>query len=137
METATKELYTCASCLSVFWVDEMAPNGSSKPSYCKECSNRIRRENRERNLSRSRKYWRDYYRIHSLKIRECRKIRYYSSPEKEKAGVAVFKASLSKQPCELCRTLDSVEAHHDDYNKPLEVRWLCSKHHRRLHYGIR
>jgi hypothetical protein len=26
-----------------------------------------------------------------------------------------------------------LEAHHDDYAKPLEVRWLCRFHHRRSH----
>jgi hypothetical protein len=36
---------------------------------------------------------------------------------------------LIKQPCEICGDL-KVQAHHDDYAKPLEVRWLCKKHHR-------
>ena len=27
----------------------------------------------------------------------------------------------------------TVEAHHEDYAKPLEVVWLCGRHHRQLH----
>lgn len=34
--------------------------------------------------------------------------------------------------CEICGEEKS-EAHHEDYNKPLEVMWLCNKHHRELH----
>jgi hypothetical protein len=36
------------------------------------------------------------------------------------------------QPCEECGAEVSV-GHHDDYRKPLEVRWLCDSHHRRWH----
>ena len=38
---------------------------------------------------------------------------------------------LERQPCEVCGA--KAEAHHDDYDKPLEVRWLCFKHHREWH----
>lgn len=36
------------------------------------------------------------------------------------------------QPCEVCGK-DKTHGHHDDYSKPLEVRWLCPYHHRKLH----
>jgi ribosome-binding protein aMBF1 (putative translation factor) len=39
---------------------------------------------------------------------------------------------LVPEPCEVCGT-ETVEAHHDDYDKPLEVRWLCRRHHSEVH----
>ena len=49
--------------------------------------------------------------------------------------VAAAKAngSLIEQPCEICGSVIDVEAHHDNYSKPLEVRWLCIQHHRQHH----
>lgn len=40
---------------------------------------------------------------------------------------------LIKQPCEVCGYDLYVEAHHDDYDKPMEIRWLCRNHHREHH----
>ena len=40
---------------------------------------------------------------------------------------------LIKLPCEICKTVENVEAHHDDYTKPMSIRWLCRKHHREYH----
>lgn len=53
-----------------------------------------------------------------------------------KANQAVSKAKrlgqLIKQNCEHCGS-DKTHAHHDNYNFPLDVRWLCNKHHREWH----
>ena len=55
-------------------------------------------------------------------------------------SLAIDSGILFEAPCEQCgkrpkqkgRTR-SVVAHHDDYNKPLAVRWLCNKCHRDWH----
>ena len=56
---------------------------------------------------------------------------------KYSAHLAVQRAlgcgQLAKQPCEVCGAL-TVDAHHDRYDQPLNVRWLCRKHHVKLHY---
>lgn len=45
---------------------------------------------------------------------------------------AVKAGKMIRQPCEICG-VEKVDAHHDDYWKPFEVRWLCRSHHREHH----
>ncbi len=40
---------------------------------------------------------------------------------------------ITKAPCEVCGAADFVHAHHDDYARPLDIRWLCPDHHRQWH----
>lgn len=53
------------------------------------------------------------------------------NPEKSRAHREVYfairRGALKKEPC-FCGDLD-VQAHHYDYSKPLDVEWLCKKHH--------
>lgn len=60
-------------------------------------------------------------------------------PEKYNAYIAVRNAirsgKLIKQPCSVCKNPNS-QAHHTDYSNPLDVIWLCRKHHLEKHGKI-
>ena len=57
-------------------------------------------------------------------------------PKRYLAHMHVEKAKrrgdLVPQPCEVCGK-HTVDAHHDDYDRPLDVRWLCRRHHVQHH----
>lgn len=40
--------------------------------------------------------------------------------------------AIVPQPCEVCGDTN-VDGHHDDYTRPLDVRWLCRTHHAEHH----
>ncbi|MPW16949.1 hypothetical protein GCT13_08390 [Paraburkholderia sp. CNPSo 3157] len=47
---------------------------------------------------------------------------------------AVKRGDITKPDCcETCSSKDSLHAHHDDYSKPLTVRWLCHACHGKEH----
>ena len=45
---------------------------------------------------------------------------------------AIKAGKLVSQACEVCGK-KKVDAHHEDYMKPFDVRWLCRKHHLARH----
>jgi len=59
------------------------------------------------------------------------------NPEKAKAHAMVARriraGHMTRKPCEKCGATEKIHAHHDDYSKPLDVRWLCPAHHKADH----
>lgn len=49
------------------------------------------------------------------------------------AAKAIHAGNLTRQPCETCGKDGTTHAHHDDYNRVLDVRWLCSRCHFKIH----
>lgn len=77
--------------------------------------------------------WKLYYENNKGKLQEYDR---RQDPKKRSArnklNAAIRNNQITRQPCEVCGK-EKVDAHHDDYDKPLEVRWLCRTHHSRLH----
>lgn len=46
--------------------------------------------------------------------------------------MAQSRGKLRPEPCRRCGA-EPAEKHHPDYEKPLEVEWLCRSCHRRMH----
>jgi len=51
---------------------------------------------------------------------------------REKYKTALKRGKLVKTPCMVCGESE-VEGHHPDYSRPLDVVWLCRKHHMEIH----
>lgn len=45
---------------------------------------------------------------------------------------AIKKGLLVRLPCHVCGKTPT-HGHHEDYSKPLDVIWLCHKHHKAVH----
>jgi hypothetical protein len=74
------------------------------------------------------------------RLRDGRKAWAANHPNKRAAhvitGNALRDGRLMRGPCEVCGNRET-EAHHDDYDKPLTVRWLCREHHIEWHTSKR
>lgn len=77
-----------------------------------------------RNEEERREYHRQYWHKRKEKPGEMEKI-----SARRKMNNAITAGKLHLGPCEVCGSTIKIEGHHDDYSKPLEVRWLCHEHH--------
>ncbi len=113
---------------------KMAHMADGHVNRCKECTKEMVRANYRKTIEARTAYERERWqrperRADAARYQNKRRKKY---PEKDRARNLVTKAmkagSLRRQPCEKCGT-KRAQAHHDDYSKPLQVRWLCYKHH--------
>ncbi len=135
----TKQCFKCEKILPVesFYAHPKMADG--RLGKCKECTKKDATANRCRNLERYRDYDRQRYQTPERRQRGVAAARLHRQrhPDRAQARHAVANAvrdgRLLRKPCEVCGCEKS-EAHHDDYSRPLDVRWLCRVHHR-MHHG--
>lgn len=100
---------------------------------CIDCTKKDAINYRLLNIDRIRNYDRNRGNRQTIEqVREYRK----KNPNKYKATCMVNNAirdgKLFMEPCQICGC-EKTHAHHDDYMKPLNVRWLCAIHHKSWH----
>lgn len=47
---------------------------------------------------------------------------------RRKSSYAILRGRIPKKPCLVCGEIKA-EAHHNNYNDPYDITWLCRKHH--------
>ena len=106
-----------------------------KAAYNKAYLVKWRAENRER----IHQYMRDNKGRWPAQTRQVSKQR---TPEAIAARDALnnavrLKKVIKPSKCEACEATVRLHGHHDDYSKPLDVRWLCTPCHVELHRNQR
>lgn len=130
---------TCSRCEQEKVAEDFARSLTTKDKLshiCRACKRlydqNYRKENREKINAKERKWRKENRDWTREKWREYRE----NNPKKYRAHYlvcnAVKRKRLEKEPCEVCGS-ELSQAHHDDYDKPLEVRWLCAQHHSDWH----
>lgn len=106
---------------------ELCPHGVLGKRKCKEC---LRRE--QRGLKEVKKKWMD---ANIETMRASRKRWREKCPEKVNAHSLGRSTQLGTE-CTKCGSLEQLERHHPDYQKPLEVVTLCRDCHTSLHTSL-
>lgn len=123
---------------------------------CKECTKERVRSNRLANIE----YYRNYDRNRPNKEeRAIKQAEYLKTPRGKEVSLKAtrnfrkdkikYKAHnelnnslrdgkiLKPSNCQNCKIECNPHGHHDDYSKPLDVRWLCTKCHTDFHNAVR
>lgn len=149
----SKECFKCKTVkpLTDFYKHPMMADGHV--NKCKECNKLDVRTNREKKIDYYREY--DKKRSNIPKRIVARKeyaqtgngvrshklaLETYGNkyPYKKIAHNAISNAIrdgkiVAPETCESCKTIQPLQAHHDDYSKPYAVRWLCQFCHVQWH----
>lgn len=153
-----KQCFKCGAIkpISEFYKHKQMSDGHL--NKCKECTKKDVGEHRAYNIDKIREYDRNRPNKSERVVKNRERIN--SDPEKKKnynqlriewnkrnnikrnahskLARAVLNGTVKREYfCSKCGSDNQVEAHHEDYKKPLEVVWLCSKCHHERHVEIR
>jgi len=133
--------WLCPKCLTLklsgdFYKDKRSPNGLK--SQCKKCHTSTSIATRDKDLARyrNREYARSSRRSNPEKVRniERERSRHRVRTERDNArqilnGAVRTGKVVKPVSCSDCGAIGKITGHHEDYNRPLDVVWLCYECH--------
>ena len=138
----SKECFKCKTVklLEEFYKHSNMPDGHV--NKCKECNKNDVTANRNKNIEKIRAYDRERGK-EPKRIKATVEItRAWRNEDKRRSVAhnavarAVRNGELVRQPCCRCGE-EKTFAHHEDYDKPLEVVWLCQPCHKQRHKELK
>lgn len=146
----------CPQCHLILELDKFQLNRGKYHGMCKPCQKLRRQLNKDKTNATSyawRKLNREKTREYNQRYRAKNRDKYLKWASEHEAKVkgknphaknahaklyqAIKKGLVKKDQCAVCEKLYNLPvaavAHHCDYNKPLDVQWLCKPHHQAWH----
>jgi hypothetical protein len=108
---------------------------------CKSCTREDVIDNRNKNIEKYREYDRERAKNSERQQARIEINRAWRNEDKRRAKChnavarAIKSGELVRIPCVRCGDVNSL-AHHEDYDKPLEVIWFCQPCHKERHKEI-
>ena len=109
--------------------------------WCKDCTKRNSKNGYRQNRAERIKQVQAYSKTLKGRVMQSENVRRWlkKNPKKYLDHMLVKQAIkygiLKVEPCLVCGS-EKVHAHHEDYDRPYNVKWLCPQHHKDAHNNL-
>jgi len=130
----------CFKCHGVFPLTQFYKHPMMADGHLNKCKECTRKDSAKRlEIKKQDPEWVEKERIRH--INKFRKYRHGTEEEVKKINAramvtrAIAENKIKRLPCVVCGNPKS-QGHHEDYDKPLEITWLCIRHHNDRHIHL-
>ena len=130
----------CIKCGEVKSLDKFSKHSRMRDGHlnkCKSCCIEYSRQHRKENQEYYQRFEKERSSNPERKLEMLERVKRYRNkhPKRDSANrklnYEIRMGRLVPEPCFICG--DKGVGHHPDYDRPLDVTWLCPTHHRQLH----
>ncbi len=136
--TSSKTCFKCSQTKPITEFYKHSAMGDGHLGKCKVCAKADANKHRLENIDKIREYDKERGRSKERIAAAAKHAKHWREQDKRRAishnkvAYAIRKGNLVKSPCCVCGSSESM-AHHESYDRPLDVVWYCQIHHKERH----